>query len=97
MAEIVYKRKEYKLALACIILAIFGLSLPSIICGHISILELRKKQNADALTIKRMAIGGLIFGYVGMLIWFYLGLLGAAIYFNWDLKPLFPYGLNLQL
>ena len=93
MAKLVRHGKEYKLAIASIFLAIFGLSLPSIICGHISILEVRKNQHADALTIKRMAIGGLIFGYVGLLIWLYLGLLGAAVYFNWDLKPLFPYGL----
>ena len=92
MAELVRQGKEYKLAIASIFLAIFGLSLPSIICGHISILEVRKNQHADALTVKRMAIGGLILGYVGMLIWLYLGLLGAAVYFNWDLKTLFPYG-----
>ncbi len=92
MAKLVRQRKEYKLAVASIFLAIFGLSLPSIICGHISILEVRKNQHADALTIKRMAIGGLIFGYVGMLIWLYLGLLGTAVFFNWDLTTLFPYG-----
>ena len=92
MAKLVHKGKKFKLAIASIFLAIFGLSLPSIVCGHISLLKVRKVQHADALTIKRMAIGGLIFGYVGMLIWLYLGLLGAAVYFNWDLKPLFPYG-----
>ena len=95
MAEIVYKRKEYKLALASIFLAFFGLSLPSVICGHISLSKVRKNRHVDSLTIKRMAIVGLIFGYVGMLLWLYLSLLGAAVYFNWNLKPLFPYGLNL--
>ncbi len=92
MVKLVRQGKECKLAIASIFLAIFGLSLPAIICGHISILELRNTQHAYALTTKRMAIGGLIFGYIGLLIWLYLGLLGAAVYFKWDLKPIFPYG-----
>ena len=71
MAKLVHQGKEYNMAIASIFLAIFGLSLPSIICGHISILKVRNNQHADELTIKRMAIGGLIFGYVGMLLWLY--------------------------
>ncbi|MBW2593618.1 MAG: DUF4190 domain-containing protein, partial [Deltaproteobacteria bacterium] len=72
MVNFVRQGKEFKLAIASIFLAIFGLSLPSVICGHISLSKARKNVHLDSLTIKRMAIGGLIFGYAGMLLWLYL-------------------------
>ena len=95
MSEIESNKKPYNLALASVILAFIFVSLPAIICGHIALKKINQKRHIYSTTDKRMAIGGLIVGYTGMLGWLYICLIACAAYFRWDLSFMFPFGVKI--
>jgi len=66
----------------------FFTGIPSIIYGHLFLFKCKKKSNTVNSTYKRMAIGGLIFAYSGMLTFAILLLLIISSIFNWDIRLL---------
>jgi len=63
------------LAIASLVLAIVGFSLPAVICGHMARTRIRETgEGGDGL-----AISGLILGYVGILFWTLFLLAGVAL------------------
>ena len=95
MSDTDQNQKPYSLALTSTILAFIFLSLPAIICGHVAISRIKKNELHYSATDRRLAIGGLIVGYSGMVGWLYTGLLGLAPLFGWDLKSIFPFGVGI--
>lgn len=88
------------LAIASIILGFWGAfipffaALPAVICGHIVLSRIKNNPIGFRSADKRLAIGGLIFGYFSIIAWGYVAFSGLAILFEWDLRRLFPYGMG---
>jgi hypothetical protein len=63
-----YKLAKYSITLG-LLSGIFGLftAIPSVVCGHVFLYLDKRKKNYKNETYKRMAVGGLIFGYTGIL------------------------------
>ena len=78
----------HKLAKLSIILGLlsgvlgFLTAIPSIICGHIYLARIKKNPAAIDDGYKRMALGGLIFGYLGLTLWVILMFLFWRIFMN---------------
>ncbi|MGD9368826.1 MAG: DUF4190 domain-containing protein [Desulfobacteraceae bacterium] len=88
------EKKPNNLALASVLLGFFCISLPSVVCGHLALYRIKHNKGNFTNTDKRMAIGGLFFGYIGIFLWLYLLLLVGAMIFNWDLSAIFPFGVR---
>ncbi len=85
------KQKPYGLALTSLLLGLFNLAPFAIICGHVALSRIKKNDQKYTVLDRRIAMAGLLFGYIGLLLWFYIGLLFAGITRNWDLSFLFPF------
>ena len=56
---------------------IFGFftAIPPIICAHLFLYKMKRSSIEIDATYHRMAIGGLIFGYTGLLVWIFIVIL----------------------
>ena len=59
--------------------------IPAVLMGHRELLRYKKsKKNLDA--DRRIIIGGVILGYIGIILTLFLILLGFAAYLGWELR-----------
>ncbi len=65
-----HKLAKYSILLGLLsgILSFFT-AIPSIVCGHLVMYKIKKNPSKEKETYKRMAIGGLVFGYIGFILW----------------------------
>jgi hypothetical protein len=66
--------------LSCVMFGILS-SVPAIILGHISLSIYKKKTNLQG---KRIAIGGIVLGYIGILITVLILLRFLSIYYGYE-------------
>ena len=93
MVEKKTDKKSLNIAIASAMFGFILLSPIAIICGHIALLKISKNEHFCTSINRRMAYGGLILGYSGMLAWLYIFLLIGAMIFEWDIKFLFPFSI----
>jgi hypothetical protein len=65
------------------VLGIFT-AIPSIICGHLYLAKLKRNPTEINENYKRMAVGGLIFGYLGFTLWMVIMILLWRIFMSID-------------
>ena len=74
------------LEIKCVILgALSGVlgyftAIPSIILGHLFLYRFKRNPEEYTLQKKRIVYGGLLFGYIGFLLWTYIGYLFLKIF-----------------
>ena len=88
------KQKPYNLAVASILFGLLNLAPFALICGHVALSRIKKNNQKYTVTDRRVALAGLIFGYIGLIIWLYIGFLFAGITFDWNLSFLFPFSIR---
>ncbi|MGA7143863.1 MAG: hypothetical protein WBY47_05110 [Desulfobacterales bacterium] len=62
--------------------------IPAILMGHREMSKYRKNTEIYLDADRRIIIGGMILGYIGIILTSYLIVLGLAAYFGWDLREL---------
>jgi hypothetical protein len=60
--------------------------IPAVLMGHRELSKYRKNTKVYLDADRRIIIGGMILGYIGIILTSYLILLGFAAYFGWDLR-----------
>ena len=66
--------------LGCVMLGAFT-AIPAVICGHIALSKLKWEQNIN--TYKRIALAGVILGYIGIIITVVITLGILMFFYNW--------------
>ena len=94
MTLIQTEKTSFSLPIASVILGIIGLSPVAIVCGHLAFYRIKRNEYKNTSTSKRMAYGGLISGYFGMIVWIYMFIVLCAMVFKWDISFLFPFGID---
>jgi uncharacterized membrane protein len=65
--------------------------IPAVFMGHRELSKNRKDTKIFSDTDRRIIIGGMIFGYIGIILTIYLIILVLAAYFGWDLRGFIHY------
>ena len=60
--------------------------IPAVYMGHRELAKYRKNKKTYFDTDRRIIIGGMILGYIGIILTSYLIVLGLTAYFGWDLR-----------
>ncbi len=59
---------------------------PAVFMGHLELSKNRKNKKMYSDTDRRLIIGGMVLGYIGIILTTYLIILVLAAYFGWDLR-----------
>jgi hypothetical protein len=66
--------------------------IPAVFMGHRELSKYRKNTKIYLDADRRIIIGGMILGYIGIILSSYLIFLGLAAYFGWDLREFINVG-----
>ncbi len=94
-------KKPNRLAIASVVIGFWGAilpffaAIPTVICGHIVLSRFKNGHSEFSAIDKRLAIGGLVFGYFSIFFWSFMVFLFLADFYGWDLSWLFPYGIKI--